>query len=130
MNETEYNIVSQEVVTRYIFSKSHYSAENRRVKYGAIMPKGDRASVYRTTNLNPSDIWDIGQRFVADPSQRTLYARGDILESDVLEVDLTIEPDTQIHLLHANIIGWPDYKAEKILIAKKLADKASLHEKP
>jgi len=48
------------------------------VKYGAYLPAPNgETSVYRISNLVEKEIWDIGRKYVAGPSKRTLRARGD-----------------------------------------------------
>lgn len=129
MNETENKVSPVETVTRYIFSSRHYAADRGRVKYNALMPRNGETSVFRINNLPFEQIWDIGSH-VGNVSNRTLRARGDIAAEDILSEDLRIEPDTQEHPLHANIIGWPAQDAKIRLIASKLADKAQLHLRP
>ena len=130
MNEISDNILPSEHIARYIFSRSHFGAKNGRVKYGALMPKRGETSVFRITNLPDNEVWQIGQNQVAEVSGRTLRARGDLSVFDVLQDSLEVEPETETHQLHANIVGWPEHKGKVILIAKKLAGKARLHLNP
>lgn len=131
MNNFVNNIQSPDEVTRYIFDKSGYARTTGRVKYNVLMPNSDgETSVFWITNLSSKEIWDIGQRYVAERISRTLRARGDLFSSNVLDESLEIKPETKTHPRHANIVGWPTQKSEKILIAKKLAENAQLHMKP
>ncbi len=130
MIEAENKILPLEVVTRYILSRRHYAPTAGRIKYNALMPKNNESSVYRIHDLSHDEIWSIGHNFVEKLSERTLYARGDLVASDVLETGLNIVPDTTQHPLHANIVGWPPEKPKKLILAKKLAQKAHLYENP
>lgn len=130
MNEAENNISISEKVTRYFFDESGYSANSRRVRYNALLPnRNGKTSVFWISNLTPVQIWDIGQ-WVAEIREKILRARGDIIGSHVLSEGLIIESETTVHSLHANIIGWPEQRSEKLLIAKKLARKTELQLKP
>jgi len=114
-----------EVLTRFIFSTSHFTRKDSRIKYAAFMPYKGKTSVFRTSNLSYREIWNIGEA-VGDTSGRSLKARGDILAENVYEQDLKVEPSTSWHHLHADITGWPSERAETKLIAMKLASKAKL----
>ena len=70
------------------------------------------------------------EHYVSEVSGRTLRARGDLFVSDVFTVGLNVELETGTHHLHANVIGWPTQKGQRILIAKKLEGKAQLVVKP
>lgn len=130
MNREKNRISPQEAVTRFIFSESHYAKTTGRVKYPVFLPKKGETSVFRICKLNDTQIWDIGDNYVAPSSSRTLYARGDIVASDVFDENLTIKPDTRKHKLHANIVGWPLEQAKIKLLTTNLADKAQLCLKP
>ena len=128
MNNIEKNISPSENITRYIFEKKKYSIENNRVKYNTFLPnRSGETSVYRTKSLDNGKIWGIGKRYVAEPRNKPLLARADITASDVFDEGLKIEPDTTIHKLHANIIGWPEQKDEQISIALELEKDATLY---
>jgi len=124
-------ISSAEVVTRYIFEKSHYARTKNNIKYRSFLPRNGETSIFRINNLGDKPIWDIGENYVAIISARTLLARGDLIASDIFEEGLEIKSDTREHKLHANIVGWPlGERAKIIFLATNLADKAQLHLKP
>lgn len=129
MGNTGNKVLSTEIATRYIFNEKHFAATKKRVKYPAFMPRNGETSVFRIINLSSKKIWDIG-KYVGSLGNRMLQARGDIAANDVFALELDIEPDTQKHPLHANIIGWPAFKGKIKLVAIKLADKAQLHLTP
>ena len=133
------DIPDGERITRYILSKGQFAKTTGRVKYSAFIPmlnqKASRfeISVYRTTDVADVDIWEIGQKHVANPQSKKLYARGDLQAADIFHQNLQIEPDlssNRPHDLHANIIGWPREKDEQKMIAIELAKEATLESNP
>ncbi len=116
-----------EQITRYILSKSHYSKVNRTVKYAAYLPAPNgETSVYRTSELAEADIWDIGQEYVAQPREKTLYAKGYTTASVIINTGLSVVPETTPHPLHANILSWPSEKHEQKMLALEIANQATL----
>jgi len=90
------------------------------------MPPGDlKLSVFQTKNLSEKNIWDIGERHVAQPRKKTLYGRGDVTVASVQKIGLKIDPDNEPPR-HAGIIGWPEGKSEQKSLAQELAEQASL----
>ncbi len=121
------SINPEEYLSRFLFSNSHFSKENQRVKYGAFLPaKNGETSVFRTSNLSDNQIWDLGERNVAQERKKPLLGRGDIRSSMVFESGLKIRPDNNPPR-HANIIGWPEEKSKQKLIAIELAANATFH---
>ena len=118
-----------EVLSRFIFSKSHFNLNPRqnRVKSDAFLPSRDslETSVFRTVELDRAEIRRIGD-MVGEPSGRTLRAWGDVLADVVFDVGLDVRPDN-IPERHAAIIGWPEQKDEQISLAQRLAEAATLH---
>lgn len=117
-----------ERITRYIFSKRHYSETNNRIKHAAFMPspKGE-VSVYRTDKLDDNEIWNIGEQYVATPPKRTIKARADILASIITKQKVCINPDTRPHPLHANIVDWPKEPDEQKQRAIEMANRSDLY---
>lgn len=113
-----------EPITRYIFSSSHFSAQNNRVKHNAFMPSSGETSVYRTHDLPEPDIWAIG-RDISSQRNQQLQARGDLLVSDVVSLSLRVDP-SEPPPRHANIIGWPQEKDQVKLKAMEVAAQATL----
>ncbi len=97
-------VAPAENLARFIFSSSHFSRENNRVKHNAFMPAPDGKS-------------------------QPLHARADIAAAELARVNLTValsEPPPR----HCNIEGWPAEKSAQKLIAMDLADAAGLVLKP
>ena len=116
------NVLPGEKLARFIFSKSHFSAMNRIVKYGAFIPpsNSEEISVYRISSLSDSEIWEIGREYV-ETENRRIKARADFLAARVYKNNLKVIPDTQPHKLHANITPFPADKRIRQNIARKLA---------
>lgn len=97
------------------------------MKYAAYLPASNReTSVYRISGLSEEVIWEIGQENVANPSGRTLYARGDTQAAVILKTGLALVPETTPHPLHANIAEWPSDKDEQKMLAMEIANEATL----
>lgn len=118
-------ILASEPLARFIFSSSHFSRENNRVKHNAFMPAGDsKTSVYRTESLDENQTWAIGED-IAKARKQTLHGRGDIVATDVSKAGLRLvsaEPPPH----HANIEDWPAEKSAQKLKAIDLAEAATL----
>ena len=97
-----------------------------RPHFKAFLPKLHNGiiSVYRTIDLNGSEIEAIGAQYVGNPEHplkghccqpaREFFSEG---------LDIVSHPTP--HLRHANVSGWNNDPLNR-LIAKKLAEKASL----
>ncbi len=119
-------VQSNETLSRYIFTETHYSVSDWRVKSTAFMPRSDdlRVSVFRTSGLSEPKVWSIGI-IVGQKSDRTLCGRGDVVAADVTEQNLDIDADNRPPR-HANIVGWPQEKHKRQAIAQVLASSARL----
>jgi hypothetical protein len=84
-------------------------------------------SVFWRDGLTEQQIWDCGRWVEQRPNDgSTLKARGDLGLQSVIDAGLAVEPDTRDHPRHANIIGWPEDKEQRVAKAQKLAFAASL----
>lgn len=116
-----------EQVSRYLLSKSQFSTLKGRVKYSAFMPAPDgKTSIFRIYDLTEREIWEIGDREVAQKRNKALLGRADITASHILKSGLRIIPD-DTPPRHANINNWPSEKDKQRLIALELADDSSLY---
>jgi hypothetical protein len=121
------DVAASEQIARYILSKRYFKTTNRTVKYGAYLPAPNgETSVYRISGLSEEEIWEIGQEYVANPSSRTLYARGDTPAYVIMKTGLTLVPETTPHPLHANIVKWPSDKDEQKMLALEIVNEAVL----
>ena len=123
------NFTHKEPITRFIFSKSHYSSEKGKVKYGAFVPPqpNPKISVFRIRRLSQLQIWSIAEKQISPSRPSSLKARGDLAVKNVFELNLDFIPDTETHHRHANISGWPDSRDEVVQLAGELAHRALLH---
>lgn len=120
-------VIDGEYVSRYVLSKRHFSSENRRVKYGAYLPaQNGECSVYRTSELSNDEIWEIGQKYVAIPTNRTLYAKAESTAKVIRNKGLNVVADTAPHPCHANIVDWPSERSEQKKLAIKISREAIL----
>ena len=84
-------------------------------------------SVFQVEGLVSIEIATIGESVVkAHPQARRLYGWGEINESDVLTTGLKIDYDDNPPR-HANIIDWPQDKAQRLQIQQTLAASATAH---
>lgn len=119
-----YEPLPDELLARYILSRNHFNSS--RAKPLAFEPPKDlRLSVFRIFGLGEPQIWDLGYRHVAEPSNRTLYARADFSVSLVNRLALNVHRSDSPPR-HADIVGWPSSKNERMSIAQQLAAESSL----
>lgn len=120
------DIAPQEIMSRFILDKKGFSSQKRMVKRSAFMPDPyDELSVFRISGWTEEEIWQAGEEYVAKPRKRTLRARGDFGAEHIQNNMLTIKDDSPPPG-HAVILGWPETKDERLLIALKLANAARL----
>jgi len=135
------NVDPAERITRYIFRKKHFNLKEGEVKVDAFLPPKPKPpgsperqmSVYRTMNCGETEIWSMGDRYVANPgADRFVLARGDLEAETVFGQDLKIAPHPTPHKRHANIVNWPDEESNARRRAKALAlaEKSRLVPKP
>jgi len=81
-------------------------------------------SVFRTTNLPDSVIWENVSRPVRDKVY-FLYGRADVLASAIDDLGLEVRMD-EPPPHHANIRGWPEAEHLQQELADEIADRATL----
>ena len=122
------NYSGSEKLTRFIFSKSHFSVQNKTVKYGAFIPPPDSEdrsicspdlSVYDISGLSESEVWMIGRQYVQ--GIRSIKARADLSVQDVHSNNLKVTSAPQLHERHANITPFPSDRLTCEQIARRLA---------
>lgn len=115
-----------EVLSRFIFSDSHFRRGPRVIKPGAFLPSPEslETSVFRGAGLTHSEIRAAGDA-AGEPRGRTLKAWGDVLARVVVEIGLSVRPDN-VPERHAVIIGWPEQKDEQLSLSQQLAEAATL----
>lgn len=124
-------IGSNERLSRFLFDKKHFATSEYRVKHTAFMPPNTlRVSVYRSSTMNESEVWTIGDQFVAPARGKQVLGRADLSAAHVVEASLSVEPETTPHPLHADLTGWTADRLQQRVTALKLASKAVLAVKP
>ena len=122
-----------ERITRYILNRRHIKPEKGEIKVDAFMPTKPKpelperqTSVYRTMNCKETEVWSIGDQYVANPEiNRFVLARGDLLAQVVYSQDLHIVPHPIPHARYANIVNWPNEennehrRAKAVLLAQE-----------
>ena len=116
------SVPPNEKLARFIFSKKHFSVENKEVKFKAFTPpsNSEDISVYRTSGLSDSRVWEIGREHV-ERKDRSIRTRANLSAEDVYANNLKVIADPLPHDLHANIRPFPADKRARDRIAKQLA---------
>ena len=116
------SVPPSEKLARFIFSKKHFSVENKEVKFKAFTPpsNSEDISVYRTSVLSDSRVWEIGREHV-ERKDRSIRARANLSAEDVYANNLKVVPAPLPHDFHANIRPFPADKRARDRIAKQLA---------
>lgn len=129
-------VAKDESVTRFVFDRDHIrrSQPKPTAKFQVFLPHNGETSVFRVSNLSDTEVWALGNHHVARLRNRTIKARADITVQTVESVgaekgrsSLTVVSEISVHLLHANIVGWPEDESAVQMIAVALADKAEAH---
>lgn len=123
------DISQDEILTRFIFSSSHFSRRNETVKFRAFMPPqvskdpplySPDLSVYRLVGLLDNEKWAIGREYVQTEG-RSIKARDDVPVEEVYKNKLDVVSDMQPHERHANITQFPPDRLACQRLATKLA---------
>lgn len=89
----------------------------------------DEWSVYITSNIESSEIWEIGDKYAGVGRGKQAKARAIFSVKKIKEGEgegLRIEPETSLHRLHANIVNWPNNNSLQKNIAQELKKKAEI----
>lgn len=128
MNEAVANL---EVISRFAMSSRHYGTQPLEAKFPLFMPPDDlRMSVYRTSGIAVEETWALGQQYVADPQQKQIKGKADLLASELREHHLEIIAVTEPHYRHAEIVGWPPDRVRQRLLAVRLAKQSTFSLRP
>ena len=120
---------SSESLARYLTHHNHYSTSKSVVKASAFLPPPTlRLSIFRIDKLTLEEVLEIGRVNVVSvmPLPReNVYGFANIKASAVYENNLDVDPDNNPPR-HADIVGWPQERSERKLIAEELAARATL----
>lgn len=121
----------EEMLARFIFSRSHIRSSNGTVKADAFIPHPHaELSVTRHRDTCEGELWEIGRT----SRKLALHGRGDVSARTFVSHNLTPQaapvfgdaeqPDNPNH---TNVTGWPvNDKAKQRLIALEISEKAKL----
>jgi len=133
-NSTEVEPIQEdERISHYLPGKKTFSEEDNIIHFGGFLPRNkspNTLSVFRTKDLDESKIWLLG--FEQLPTLDSIPARGDLKAGQVDFEPLSVVPETSLHILHADILGWPPLseELERENLAVKLAKRAELRVNP
>ncbi|MEL7142289.1 MAG: hypothetical protein AAGL08_08720 [Cyanobacteria bacterium J06573_11] len=115
-----------ELLARYVTQSGQFRKGDQSVKADLFMPHPHRElSVTRHRDATESEIWAVGKAVAL--SRKRLYGRADIqaMHCQVDDLRITAKPLLPQNPNHADIEGWPIEKADKKVLALRLADTAS-----
>jgi hypothetical protein len=100
------------------------------VKYAAFLPANadNKASVYRVSGCNSSEIWEIDRKFVSGKRKdgHQSKARADLIVANVRGKGLDVVSAPKVHYRHANIEKYSLVESENRLKAMELAKISNL----
>ena len=88
-----------------------------------------KTSVFRTSGIGETDIWDLAVQKV-EPTRGPVIGRGDLEASEIYARRLKIIPDEDQESRHADIIDWPEDRSHRANLAMALAAVASVKKRP
>lgn len=100
---------SSEVVSRLLYTKSHFSRPRNRPKPAAFDPSPyNELSTIHTTGLSHEAIWGIAANTLGDqPGRDQIHARADVPVDELLDRNLKAIRDDNPFARHALVLGWP-----------------------
>lgn len=130
-------VADAEGITRFLVWGNQFAASTGRVKPPALMPHANpqtgraETSIYRTDGLPAEAIWRLGYQFVENiVAGRRIRARGFAAASIVTGQSLQFEANGVPHPRHADIIGWPNAKDARLMLATEIANVMTLETDP
>jgi hypothetical protein len=104
-----YELTTDQVVSRFIYSSRNISVERRRIKPGAFNPSPyDELSVIHATGLADNELWEIGDNTLGtQPGRNSVCGRADIPVKSLTEKSLRAIRDNQPFDRHTSVVDWP-----------------------
>ncbi|MEE8483773.1 MAG: hypothetical protein V3S46_04165 [Nitrospinota bacterium] len=128
-------LADSEEISRYLFDSKSFNRNTKKAKrFKDFLPRLnqntsiDELSVFRTSGVEPSVIWEIGDKYAGVGRSKLAKARALFSVSIIKNIEgckLKIESEPTPHPLHANIINWPE-KPLQMNIAQQLMLKAEV----
>jgi hypothetical protein len=118
-------VLPEEVLSRFVLSRSHFRPSDNTVKPDAFIPSPHvELSLTRHLDATFEEVWTVGKG-VAEASHKTLYGRAEIIAAEFTTVGLTVvKAPINGNPNHADAIGWPTEKSAQKLKAIQLAMKS------
>jgi hypothetical protein len=118
---------NEEWLARFATQSSLFRPGDKTVKQDLFMPNANgKVSVMRHREVSEEEIWAVGRTVASAIGGRTLYGRSDVRAADCRNLALSVrETPNADNPNHADIMDWPDNKADQKAIAQKLAAAAS-----
>lgn len=110
-------------LARFLTQSNHFNRGKSVVKQAAFNPPPSlRLSVFRIDGLNSKSVVQLSSKHILG---KTLYGWAKLTEKNVqkngLSLDLNEDPER-----HADIVGWPEDKDRRKIIALELANASTL----
>jgi hypothetical protein len=130
-------LADDQQVSRFLFSKNHFSLEKQRAKTPAFDPSPyQQLSVGHSSDRDEIAIWQMGDVVRQLVKKERLFARADLAVSHITDRALHADRDDVDFDGHTNVTGWPeiadDDERKRVWkgIAAHLADKSHLKKRP
>ena len=130
-------LANDQQVSRFLFSKNHFSVEKQRAKTPAFDPSPYKElSVGHSSGLDENATWQMGEAVRQLVKKERLLARADLAVSHITERALYADRDDIDFGGHTNVAGWPeiadDDERKRVWkgIATQLANKSELKKAP
>ena len=103
-----------EHLSRYVLESGKIRPSVGKLRPNAFMPARDNVlSVFRVDGLDHGSIVKLGQKYVAQPQNRTVVGYGVIRADAFSELGLNLVPTAAPHPRHVDVVGWPDTAASR-----------------
>jgi hypothetical protein len=109
LQQAAYELAAEEEISRFVYSSSHFSRANNRLKQGAFSPEPhSELSVLHSIGLSSTEIWRYGVLTLgAQPGRSKIYGRADLAVAKVIAQKLRAIRDDIPFGRHTNVVGWP-----------------------
>ena len=116
-------VLDDEWLARFIFSRRHFRAPDLTVKPEAFSPPLNlEFSVNRHLELTEEELWTIGRAVGTTRPDANLYGRADLQATTPRKIGLHVKSaPMDENSGHAILIGWPSDKPSQMIIQQQLA---------
>ena len=128
-----------EQIIRYLLNRRWFNPRTGYISGQAFKPRTPKTqgmpfatSVYRIDGCMPDEIWSIGDNFVTNRHRDKLPVLGTagLRAQKVFAEDLQVEPSSDDHARHAEIVRWPEEREKRLAKENQLAVEAQLVVRP